>query len=84
MKFIQQINIHLFLISKTKSDPILQTAPPRHAGTDTFQSFIIKKLDFFISLKSVSSAIFFINFGKTVNLSFNELIGVNSLCSIYF
>ena len=39
---------------------------------------------FFISLKSVSSAIFFTNFGNTVNLSFNGLIGVNSLCSIYF
>ena len=27
---------------------------------------------------------FFNNFGKTVNLSFDGLTGVNSLCSIYF
>ena len=28
--------------------------------------------------------VFFNNFGKTVNLNFNWLPGVNSLCSIYF
>ena len=63
---------------------IIQRVPKR---TDTFQSFMIKKLDnirkfFFISLKSVWSAIFSIIFSKTVNLNFNGLAVVNSLCSI--
>ena len=53
-------------------------------GTDTFPSLMIQKLDnlqkfLFISLKSLSNAIFLSNFGKTVNLSFNGLTSVNSL-----
>ena len=57
-------------------------------GTDTFQSLIIKKLDnlrkFFPITKVSIKCHFFNNSGKTVNLSFTGLIGVNSLCSIYF
>ena len=39
---------------------------------------------FFISLKSVTSGIYLPYFGKTVNLNYNGLTGVNSLCLIYF
>ena len=38
---------------------------------------------FFVSLRSVSSAIFF-TISVKLNLSFNRLTSVNLLCSIYF
>ena len=44
----------------------------------------IGSLTIFISLELVSSTIFLTLFGKTVNLNFNRLTGVNSICSIYF
>jgi len=57
-------------------------------GMDTFQSLIIKKLDnlrkFFRITKTSIKCHFFNIFGKTVNLNFNGLTGVNSLSSIYF
>ena len=52
-------------------------------GMDTFQSLINKKLDnlrhFFPITKVSIKCDFFDNFGKTVNLKFNGLTGVNSL-----
>ena len=55
-------------------------------GTDTLQSFMIKNwitYESFFQITKVSiKCNFFNNFGKTVNLSFNGLTGVNSLCSI--
>ena len=51
-------------------------------GTDTFQTFIIKKLDNlrkkFHIIKTSIKCHFFKNFGKPVKLNFNGLTGVNS------
>ena len=54
-----------------------------------YQSFIIKKNrityeSFFPITKVCIKCHIFNNFGKTGNLSFNGLTGVNSSCSIYF
>ena len=49
-------------------------------GTDTFQPLIIKKPDnlrFFLITKTSIKCHFFNIFGKTVNLNFNGLTGVN-------
>ena len=74
---------HLLLQNYISKNALIQGVPK---GTDTFKTLTIEKLDnlriFCVSIKSVSSDLFFCNFGKTENLNLNGLTSIDTLCSI--